>query len=75
MAKIAVIIPFQTSYNDLMMKHGEVYIQKKRQYILLFFVCFYYTNKLTLFTTLTIIINETTISKYPNSKGSYTCSA
>ena len=27
-----------------------------------------FTNKLTLFTTLTII-NETTISKYPNSKG------
>ena len=74
MAKIAVIIRFQTSYNDLMMKHGEVYIQKTRQYILLFFVCFYYTNKLTLFTALTMI-NETTISKYPNSKGSYTCSA
>ena len=44
MAKIAVIITFQTSYNDLMMKHGEVYIQKTRQYIFLFFVCFYYTN-------------------------------
>ena len=56
------------------MKRGEVYIQKTRQYILLFFVCFYYTNKLTLFTALTMI-NETTISKYPNSKGSYTCSA
>ena len=52
-----------------MMKHGDA-----RQYILLFFVCFYYTNKPTLFTALTMI-KETTISKYPNSKGSYTCSA
>ena len=74
MAKIGVIITFKTSYNDLMMKYGDVYIQKTRQYIFLFFVCFYYTNKLTLFTTLTMI-NETTISKYPNSKGSCTCSA
>ena len=74
MAKIVVIIPFQTSYFDLMMKHGDVYIQKNLTIYSAFFVCFYYTNKLTLFTTLTII-NETTISKYPNSKGSYTCSA
>ena len=53
MAKIAVIITSQTSYNDLIMKHGDVYIQKNATtYFAFFFVCFYNTTKLTLFTTL-----------------------
>ena len=38
MAKIAVIIPFQTSYNDLMMKHGDVYIQKNATIYFAFFL-------------------------------------
>ena len=38
MAKIAVIITSQTSYNDLIMKHGDVYIQKNATIYFAFFL-------------------------------------
>ena len=36
--RIAVIITSQTSYNDLIMKHGDVYIQKNATIYFAFFL-------------------------------------